>query len=133
MILRVVVFETPPDTDVTVTVDGPLGVASGTVAQPISPPMVISSNASDKYAAGLGSRAVAWRLTRNIPVIDASDSAINHSKLGFQGVRSRGVGAKFAVVVIVSVVVLPDGLPARVFAGFTEQPAPFSDASTAQE
>ena len=128
-----VVFETPPDTDVTVTVDGPLGVASGTVAQPISPPMVISSNANDKYAAGRGSKAVACRLTKNIPIIDASDSAINHSKLGFHGIRSRGVGAKFAAVVIVTVVVLPEGLPARVLAGFTEQPAPFSDASTAQE
>ena len=44
--LTVVVFETPPEVDVTVTLEGPFCVEIGVVAQPTSPAVTITSNTS---------------------------------------------------------------------------------------
>lgn len=130
--LTVIGFETPPEVAVTVTVEGPVGVASELdVVQPSNPAPAINSRARVRYAG----RA---RKCRN-RCCPASQSAISptspviatHGKYGADGSRRGEVGGRLDVVVIVSTVE-PFTVPAAIVAGFSEQPAPVRPEATAQ-
>ena len=125
-------FTSLPEVAVTVMVAIPFGVGVGgadfmDVVQPVKPPAAISSSAREASAARPGSGMIRRRVARNSIVIPASIVVTAHGSAGGNGVRCRGAGSRFAVVLIMSIE-FPDVLPAVVFAGFMAHEAPASMA-----
>lgn len=72
-----------------------------------------------RYAMRPRKGAIFCCVEKKIAIRPASALAIAHGSCGFDGCCRFGAGSKCAAVLIVSIVTLPEGLPAKTFAGLS--------------